>query len=78
MSIHRSISETRLFAAADKLLNLMQSEQGMSCLIEMAFDESQPANNNPIGGPFTQSELVEAMSMLIRMGYVEGHDRCAP
>jgi hypothetical protein len=61
----------RLFAAADLLLSAMASGDGMMSLIEMAPD--RPARARPDAAePFTQGELLEAMTMLTRMGYLEG------
>lgn len=65
-----TITVDRLFAAADMLLAAMMSAQGIQSLIEMAPD--RPARARPEAfEPFTQSELLEAMSMLTRMGYLE-------
>lgn len=71
MSQGSTIPVYRLFAAADLLLAAMTSADGMMSLIEMAPD--RPARGRPAASePFTQGELLEAMSMLGRMGFLEG------
>lgn len=74
MSHGSTIPVYRLFAAADLLLSAMASVDGMMSLIEMAPD--RPARARPDASePFTQAELLEAMSMLTRMGFLEGGNR---
>lgn len=63
------VDSRRLFAAADLILKLVESKEGIHAVIPMRMDDG------PCGGPavpprpFTQTELVEAMSILIRMGF---------
>ncbi len=65
-----TITIDRLFAAADMLLAAMTSTEGIHSLIETA--PTRPARRRPEAmEPFTQPELLEAMSMLTRMGYLE-------
>ncbi len=71
MSYSTSITPHRLFAAADLLLATMASADAMHTLIEMAPDDPMRSRPDALE-PFTRVELLEAMSMLARMGYLEG------
>ena len=65
------MQSTRLFAAADFLLQAMEMLERPLWLV------AQPAPGQRVAeAPFTRAfsdpELVEAMALLIRMGFVEG------
>ncbi len=72
MSRPTTIKVDRLFAAADMLLCAIGSAEGIHSLIEMA-PGTAPRERAEAFEPFTHSELLEAMSMLTRMGYLEDH-----
>jgi hypothetical protein len=72
MSRPVAINVDRLFAAADMLLSAIGSAEGMHSLIEMA-PGTTPRERAEGFEPFTHPELLEAMSMLTRMGYLEDH-----
>ena len=64
-----TIDPVRLFKAADHLLKALESMNGSGTLISMATgtayrDELLAADT------YRQEELIEAMDMLIRMGFV--------
>jgi DNA topoisomerase IA len=63
-----AIDANRLFLAADRLLAaLHENEKGS--LIDVAHDVDRHADEPP--ATFTETELVEAMDLLIRMGFAE-------
>jgi hypothetical protein len=68
MSSKGTIDVNRLFAAADALLDAMSSHDGADALIQMYAGNRPDATGLP-ANMFTQAELVEAMAMLVRMGY---------
>jgi hypothetical protein len=72
MSRPTAINVDRLFAAADMLLCAIGSEEGMDSLIDLTPDTPRRERAEALE-PFTHSELLEAMSMLTRMGYLEDH-----
>lgn len=64
------IGSHRLFAAADFLLGAIESETGMASVVPMRLD-NQYSSRLGSQGVYTQTELVEAMAMLVRMGFVQ-------
>lgn len=69
-----TIDPARLFGAADHLLKALESMNGTGSLITMKtgdVDGDEPSSLEI----FRQDELVEAMDMLIRMGFVRAEPR---
>lgn len=64
------VEDHRLFAAADVLLEAMRSEEGRRAVVRLCVFDSGPNGRAPSHG-FTLTELTEAMSMLMRMGFIE-------
>ncbi len=62
-----SIPTDRLFAAADALLEALASGEGRNALIRMYVGRRL---RDATDGAFTETELVEAMAMLLRMGFI--------
>jgi hypothetical protein len=64
-----TIDPSRLFSAADHLLKALESMNGSGSMISMttgsAYGDALVSSDT-----FRQEELVEAMDMLIRMGFV--------
>lgn len=70
------VDSRRLFAAADTLLEAMQSPGGLCGLMPRSPDDV--SGDAPPCHAFSRTELVEAASMLFRLGFT-GHDlRPAP
>lgn len=63
------ISARRLFEVADAIHRATQSEQGMDARISVWVDE--PPQGARSLSTFTEAECIEAMSLLIRMGYID-------
>lgn len=59
----------RLFAAADALLKAMESKHGADATVVMTLDRPTIKRLSSIKA-FTPDELVCAMEMLVRMGFV--------
>jgi len=62
------IDSWRLFEAADALLKAIESKEGVQVLIPGRGDPPMSTGSN--SSAFTHAELVEAMTLLIRMGFV--------
>lgn len=65
------ISPNRLFDVADAILRATQSEEGMSACVSVWIDE--PPDGTQSLSTFTESECIEAMGLLIRMGFIDPH-----
>ena len=65
------ITPNRLFDVADAILRATQSDQGMSACVSVWVDE--PPDGSQSLSTFTESECIEAMGLLIRMGYIDPH-----
>ena len=65
-----AIDPNRLFAAADTLLDAMRSREGKDAFVVMRIGDRPDQRDLPADG-FTRTELVEAMSMLVRMGFTD-------
>jgi hypothetical protein len=63
------ITPNRLFDVADAILRATQTEDGMSACVSVWIDE--PPDGTPSLSTFTESECIEAMGLLIRMGYID-------
>ena len=64
-----AMDSNRLFAAADALLEAMETEQGRNALIAVRLDD--PAgHSHPTMRAFTPAELTDAMTLLMRLGLV--------
>lgn len=68
------VEDHRLFAAADVLLEALQSEQGRRAIIRLCVFDRGSGGRPPSHG-FTLTELTEAMSMLMRLGLIEPRHR---
>jgi hypothetical protein len=68
-----AFNTNRLFAAADLLLRAIRSPHGFDSMVDM-HDGSFQAGESLPRTTFSSDELVEAMAMLIRMGFVPPHD----
>lgn len=68
------VTPERLLAAADALLKAMESEEGQDASVNVRVGRSRFAPDDP--ELFTLSEYIEAMTMLIRMGFA-GSPRAA-
>lgn len=70
MNSRRTLNSQRIFAAADLLLKKLDSEEGAESLVTVWTGKDAPleAARTPV---FTQDEFIEAMAMLMRMGFVE-------
>jgi hypothetical protein len=62
----------RLFAAADTLLAAMGSPAGADALVEMHMGDHDQEQGLPTDA-FTQDELLEAMALLMRMGFTSAN-----
>lgn len=69
-----TIDPARLFGAADHLLKALESMNGSGSMISMSTGGDY---GDELVSPdtFRQEELVEAMDMLIRMGFVRAEPR---
>ncbi len=67
-----SLHPSRLFAVADMVLEMIESKGGVLGLIELATAPMEHAD--AVALP-TQLELEEAVTLLIRMGFIERVDR---
>lgn len=63
------IDPDRLFLAADTILAVMNAHSGAQTLIALATDDADDSGQAPESLTFSDFELVEAMNLLIRMGY---------
>lgn len=72
----RMMRAKRMMAAADSLLQAMSSREGMHTLVDVRVDGGRMIGEG-CGGPFTQEEYVEAMSLLLRLGLVPRRSRAA-
>ena len=63
------ITPNRLFDVADAILRATQSEEGMSACVSVWIEE--PPNGTRSLSTFTETECIEAMGLLIRMGYID-------
>jgi hypothetical protein len=70
MGRQAAIDPNRLFAAADALLLAMHSREGKNALVVMHIGNCPEGKALPADS-FTHTEFVEAMSMLVRMGFAE-------
>ena len=67
MEHQKVVSPERLLAAADVLLKAMDSEEGQDASVSVWVGQSRFGPDDP--ELFTLSEYIEAMTMLIRMGF---------
>lgn len=66
------IEPKRLFQAADALIAALESGgNGADSLVSMIAGDDRPDTSTAADDVFTELELVEAMDMLIRMGFVK-------
>lgn len=72
MNEHVSVHPSRLFAVADMVLEMIESKGGVLGLIELA---TSPMESSETVAMPTQVELEEAVTLLIRMGFIERVDR---
>lgn len=72
MSDRVSVHPSRLFTVADQVLDLIESKGGVLGLMELA---SAPLANGDAGALPTELELEEAVTLLIRLGFIERVDR---
>ena len=68
MNINSPVSTARLFAAADSLLAALQTSKGSNATVPMAVSKLS-ASQAALTSAFTPEELIDAMDMLIRMGF---------
>jgi hypothetical protein len=74
MAYELVIGSNRLFAAADLLLAAIESETGKDSVVPVYLED--PCSDwPPPKRVFTRIELIEAMKLLIRMGFVESVSR---
>lgn len=59
----------RLFEAADAILDALDSGEERGPRVLMSLDDEPPPPRPGEPPVFTRAELVEAMTMLLRMGY---------
>lgn len=67
-----SVNPNRMFNVADLVLDMIESKGGVLGLLELASTslETEDSSTSP-----TQSELEEAVSLLIRLGFIERVER---
>ena len=65
----------RLFDAADAFLAAAESEDCSAAFAPICVDDPEFEGELP-AGMFTRAELIEAVSMLIRMGIIDLQEHC--
>jgi hypothetical protein len=65
-----TLTNRRLFAAADMLLSAIDSPTGFDSLVPM-YAGSRPESASRPPDQFTAEELVDGMTMLIRLGLID-------
>lgn len=74
MDEHVRVHPMRLFAVADLVLELIECKGGVLGLLELAATPLEEGGSEEMSPP-TQAELEEAVTLLIRMGFIERVDR---
>lgn len=70
----QSFRARRLFAAADMLLDAINSPGGFETLVPVYVGPA-PAQRSSSRNVFTSDELTDGMAMLIRLGFLESEPR---
>ena len=65
------LDSPRVFAAADALLEAVQSPAGRNAVLEVMFPSDRATRRSDSDGRFSPDELVLAMDFLIRAGFMD-------
>lgn len=74
MKRRQTVSDNRMFAAADAILDVINSPAGRHGFIEMlvpAREPDEPSAPTDVRGPYTQRELMDATDFLARAGFLQ-------
>lgn len=74
MKRRQTVSDIRMFAAADAVLEVVNSPAGRHGLIEMFVptdERDEPPPSAGARGPYTQRELMAATDFLARAGFLQ-------
>jgi hypothetical protein len=74
MNSQPRLDSPRVFAAADALLEAVQSPSGKDAVLEVMFPNDRATRRSDDDGRFSPDELVLAMDFLIRAGFMEDQE----